>query len=160
MSISNRLKIIAAMVTEGKTAADIGTDHGYVPVFLVKEGRVPSAIASDMSRGALNKAIENVQRAGLSDQIDCRLADGLSGISPGEVQSIIISGMGGILMHRILTEGIEVVKQADELILSPHRDRELIKDFLIQNDFEIAAEREFIDKKKNYVVFKGIRRRT
>ena len=156
MSISNRLKQVAGLVTEGYVIADIGTDHGYVPVYLLRNGRIPSAIAVDLSRGSLDKARENAERAGLSDLIECRLSDGLSDVSPGEAQCIIICGMGGILMRRILDNGIQTVLSAKELILSPHRNPELIYEFIEQNGFVITDDLEIEDKKKKYKVIKSI----
>ena len=157
MSISKRLKQVAGLVTEGYVIADIGTDHGYVPVYLLREGKIPRAIAVDLSKGSLQKAIENAERAGLSDKIDCRLSDGLKDVVPGEADSIIICGMGGILMRRILDEGLETVLSAKELILSPHRNPELIYEFTEQNGFIIADELEFEDKKRKYKVIKVIK---
>ena len=157
MSISNRLKLVAGLVTEGYVIADIGTDHGYVPVYLLREGKIPRAIAVDLSKGSLQKAIENAERAGIADRMDCRLSDGLSKVLPGEADSIIICGMGGILMRRILDEGLETVLSAKELILSPHRNPELIYEFVEQNGFMITEDLDFEDKKKKYKVIKAIK---
>ena len=155
MSISYRLKQVASKVTNGYRVADIGTDHGYVPVMLLREGIVPYAIAVDISKGSLQKAMENAARAGLEDKMDCRLGDGLSCVKPGEVESIIICGMGGILMRRILEDGKETALSARELILSPHRNPELIVEFLQKNDFEIVSDEMIEDKKKLYRIIKG-----
>ena len=151
-----RLKTIAGLVTPGYTVADIGTDHGYVPLLLLKNSIVPTAIASDMSPGALAKAVENARRMGLEDKVDFRCCNGLEKISPGEAQCIVISGMGGILMRRILDEGLETVLAAKELILSPHRDPELILEFLETNGFETVSDQMIEDKKKKYRIIKGI----
>lgn len=156
MSISKRLRYIAGLVTPGYTAADIGTDHGYVPVFLLREHIVPKAIAVDVSEGSLQKAIQLAQKAGLKEQMECRLSDGLRGVNPGEAECIIISGMGGILMRRILDEGLETALSARELILSPHRDPELITEFLMDHGFQIVHDEIIIDRKRSYRVIKGI----
>ena len=157
MSISYRLKYVAGLVTPGYTIADIGTDHGYVPVFLLKEGVIPRAIAVDLSSGALQKAQENASKYGFEERIDCRLGDGLSVVEPGEADCIIICGMGGILMERILTAGLRVVLSAKELILSPHRDPDLILAFLQKNGFAVVHDEMITDKKKHYRILKGIR---
>ena len=178
MGISKRLKLIADMVTPGYVTADIGTDHGFVPIYLLRENIAPRVIAVDISEGSLRKAEENAVYFHLADEpeekyiidgrkkrpvfassekIDFRLSDGLKGITPGEAQSIIISGMGGMLMIRILTEGRDVVDQANELILSPHRDLDAVCEFVNDAGFEIAAREEFTDKKKNYTVIKAVR---
>ena len=155
MAISNRLKTIAELVTPGYRAADIGTDHGYVPIYLLRNGISPFAIAADLSSGSLDKAREHAERAGLlNNGIDCRLSDGLEKIQAGEVDSIIISGMGGILMERILRAHMEVVCSAKELILSPHRDVDLLRAFAKEQGFDVVEDLEMIDKKKNYHILK------
>ena len=156
MSISFRLKYIAGLVGQGFTVADIGTDHGYVPVFLLREGVIPRAIAVDLSKGSLEKARELAEHAGLQEQMDCRLSDGLSEVKPGEAQCIIIAGMGGILMRRILDDGLETVLSAEELILSPHRNPELILEFLEEHSFRIVSDEIITDKKKQYRVIKAV----
>ena len=157
MSISYRLKQVAGLVTEGYVIADIGTDHGFVPIYLLREGRIPKAIAVDVSKGSLQKAMENAGRAGLKDKIDCRLSDGLHDVAPGEADCIIICGMGGILMRRILDEGLDTALSAKELILSPHRNPELIYEFIEQNGFVITDDLEIEDKKKKYKVIRAIK---
>lgn len=154
MGISKRLETIADLVTPGYRASDIGTDHGYVPIYLLRNHICDHVIAADISRGSLEKAIQNVERAGLSDQIECRLSDGLSSIRPGETDSIIISGMGGILMDRILRAHPEVVKEAKELVLSPHRNPELITSFAEEFGFAVVYHEVLLDKKKYYHIFK------
>ena len=154
MSISKRLETIADLVTPGYRASDIGTDHRYVPIYLLRNHICDHVIAADISKGSLEKASLNVKRAGLTEFIECRLSDGLSEIHPGEVDSIVISGMGGILMDRILRNGIEVVKKAKELILSPHRNPELITDFAEEFGFAVVFHEVLLDKKKYYHIFK------
>ena len=157
MGISYRLKKIAGMVTPGYVVADIGTDHGYVPLFLLKEGIIPKAIGVDTSRGSIDKAGENAERFGLSDRLDLRCSDGLKDIRPGEAQCIIICGMGGILMERILREGRDAALSAMEIIVSPHRDLELVVKFLEDNGFDIVSDETIEDRKKTYHIIKGVR---
>jgi len=182
MAISNRLKIIADLVTEGLVTADIGTDHGYVPIYLLQNKRVPKAIACDLSEGALRKAEENGARCGFvtllennysldmsgkkpkkiplfakSDVIEFRLGNGLEVLRENEAESIVISGMGGILMVNILEAHKEVSVNAKELVLSPHRDADLVREFLNNHGFEIVYDEEIIDKKKKYTIIKGKR---
>ncbi|MBR2696473.1 MAG: SAM-dependent methyltransferase [Parasporobacterium sp.] len=167
MGISARLRTIAELVTPGFRAADIGTDHGYVPIYLLRKEISPFVIAADLSPGSLEKARENAERAGflIEDRKDtetkicengivCRLSDGLSEFIPGEVDSIILSGMGGILMNRILRDGADVVQSAKELILSPHRDVDLIRAYAEENGFEILEDLKLLDKKKQYAILK------
>lgn len=156
MAISIRLKTIADLVTPGYRAADIGTDHGYVPIYLLRQKIAPFVIAADLSPGSLQKAKENAERAGFTDPsvIDFRLSDGLSMIRPGEVDAIILSGMGGILMDRILRNGREVMQSAKELILSPHRDVQLLRELAEEYGFVTEADLIVKDRKKEYPVLK------
>ena len=156
MAISRRLKLIADLVTPGGVAADIGTDHALVPLYLLKEGRVSKAIAVDVSKDCLKKAQEAVEKYGLEGRLDPRLSDGLEKLKPSEADSIIISGMGGILMTNILQKDIGITKSAKELILSPHRDADLVRGFLDENDFNIVYDGVILDKKKNYCVIKAV----
>lgn len=181
MRISGRLRRIADLVTDGYTVADIGTDHGYVPITLLKENKVPHAIAVDLSRDALIKAVKNACRAhvitpeeetlftgSLADlvcgqetsaaesKLDFRLSDGLSALAPGEAQCIVISGMGGILMCSILEARKEVSLSAKELILSPHRDVDLVRGFLLEHGFRLVHDEKLTDKKKEYTILKGV----
>lgn len=159
MSISKRLKFIADLVCAGPVAADIGTDHAIVPVYLLKEDRVGKVIAVDLSRECIKKAQDAAIRHHLEEQLEARLSDGLEKISPGEVSSIVISGMGGILMTQILESGLDVVLETKELILSPHRDADLVREFLENNDLEIVLDEVIEDKKKKYCVIKAVNKR-
>ena len=102
------------------------------------------------------KAIQLAEKAGLKEQMECRHSDGLQGVKPGEADCIIISGMGVILMRRILDEGLETALSARELILSPHRDPELITEFLKDHGFQIVHDEVIMDKKRSYRVIKGV----
>ena len=103
--LSFRLQAVAELVTGGYRMADIGTDHAYVPICLVKAGRIPGAIAADVNKGPLLRAAEHIKANRLENQIETRLSDGFSALKPGEVQSAVLAGMGGGLMIRILKEG-------------------------------------------------------
>ena len=159
MGISIRLETIAKYVTPGYRAADIGTDHGYVPIYLLRNQISPHVIAVDLSKGSLAKAEQNIARAGFADMIECRISDGLEKIQPGEVDAIVISGMGGILMDKILRAHMDVVQNAKELILSPHRDPDLIRDFAKENGYAIVIDEQILDKKKYYTIIKMVIRK-
>ncbi len=158
MGISKRLKTIADLVTPGRVIADIGTDHGYVPIYLLRNDICPKALACDLSAGSLAKAKENADFFHLSDRIECRLSDGFDKIIPGEVNAAVISGMGGILMTRILSDAKEHLEYIEELVLSPHRDAGLVRIFLADNGFEIVSDIIFEDKGKNYVIIKALKK--
>lgn len=156
MNISKRLKLVAAMVSDNYSVADIGTDHGYIPIYLVLERGFRRTFAMDVNEGPLLRAVENIEKYGVGDCVETRLSDGLDGLSENEAESIIIAGMGGILINRILAEGIKVAKSAKELILSPHSDISLVRSFLRDNNFFITDENIVFEDNKYYFVFKVI----
>ena len=102
MRLSDRLETVVSMVRPAESAADIGTDHGHVPVELVRRGTVKRALAMDVRKGPLSRAEESVAMAGLENRIETRLSDGLEKLSPGEAEAVVIAGMGGELMIHIL----------------------------------------------------------
>ena len=130
MQISKRLETVAGMVTSGRTVADIGTDHAYIPIYLIQENRAECAVAMDVNRGPLQRAKEHILQYGLEDRIDTRLSDGLAALSAGEADSVIIAGMGGPLTVRILEEGADRLENCAELILQPQSEIGLVRSYL------------------------------
>ena len=123
MVLSRRLREAAALVTPGNRLADIGTDHGFVPIFLVEEGKIPSAVAMDVNPGPLQRAREHIKEHGLEDRIRTRLSDGLSALGEKEADTILIAGMGGALSVRILEQGADcVLQEVKELVLQPQSE--------------------------------------
>lgn len=133
-----RLKKIIDYVNTG-IAADIGTDHAYVPIELIRSGRASHVIASDVRQGPLDIAKGNVAQSGLSDKIETRLGSGLSVLSPGEADTIIIAGMGGELIADILLNDDMTARQA-ELILQPMNSQYELRRWLIDNSYTILKE--------------------
>ena len=123
MNISRRLNRLAELVTEGSRLADVGTDHGYVPLCLCREKKIPSAIAMDINEGPLKRAKSHIADAGLENYIETRLSDGLHELRGGEADTVLIAGMGGALMVRILTEGTRALMGVRELVLQPQSTR-------------------------------------
>ena len=156
MKLSKRMKAVAAMVTNGNILADVGTDHGYVPIMLVDRGFIPSAIAMDVNEGPLQRARENIIANQLQEKIDTRLSDGVSALSDGEVESIVIAGMGGELTIRILTEGESVCRSVKELILQPQSDIQKVRKFLREHGYRIVDENMVYEEQKYYSVMKVI----
>lgn len=156
MKLSKRMKAVAAMVTNGNVLADVGTDHGYVPIMLVHRGFIPSAIAMDINEGPLQRARENIIANQLQEKIDTRLSDGVSALSDGEVESIVIAGMGGELTIRILTEGESVCRSVKELILQPQSDIQKVRKFLREHGYRIVDENMVYEEQKYYSVMKVI----
>ena len=150
VKISNRLKMAASFVTEGNTLADVGTDHGYVPIYLLQQKKIPSAIAMDINEGPLLRAKEHIALYGLNEYIQTRLSDGVAALNPGETDAILIAGMGGGLVMHILTEGSEVCRRAKELILQPQSELERVRVFLRENGYETTAEEMVLEDGKFY----------
>ena len=105
MELSKRLQAVANLVSDGLVVADIGTDHGYIPIYLVKNGKCPSALAMDVNEGPILRAKEHVISYGLEDKIQTRLSNGVKALSVGEAECVVVAGMGGALMIRIMEEG-------------------------------------------------------
>lgn len=135
MELSKRLQAVADLVTAGYRVADIGTDHAYIPIFLLASGKISGAVAMDVNEGPLERARCHVAENGLSDKISLRLSDGLAGLRPGEAESVVIAGMGGGLIIRILTEGAGALEHVKECILQPQSEIEKVRAFLLEEGF-------------------------
>ena len=144
------------MVTPGSILADIGTDHGYVPISLVQRKKIKKAIAMDVNKGPLKRAEEHIREAQLEEYIETRLSDGVKKLEVGEVNSILIAGMGGDLVIRIIKNGMEVCRSVDELILQPQSELGRVRKFLRENNFEIIDEDMVIEDGKYYPMMKVI----
>ncbi len=139
-NLAPRLEKIASLVPPNRCTADIGTDHAYIPIYLVKKGITEQAIASDIKRGPLLRAKENTEKYNLSRQIDLRLGGGLSTLSPHDAEIIIIAGMGGILIADILEENRDVTDSSKLLILQPMTAILELREYLSSHNFSIEAE--------------------
>ena len=156
MKLTGRLGAVTSMIPQGAVIADIGTDHGYVPVSLCSEGICPRAIAADIVPGPLEAAKAHVRAAGLADRIDCRLGDGLTCLAPGEADGAVICGMGGPLMAGILAASPEVWKKMDFLVLQPQSDAEVVRRFLYEQGWHIDDERLVVDDGRLYEILRAV----
>ncbi len=156
MRLSKRLGRVAANVQSGGVVADIGCDHGFTSIHLVRRGQVRGAIAMDVNARPLARAAEHVEQYGLMDRIQIRLSDGMEKLMPGEADTLLISGLGGALMERILEQGRDVVKEAGELVLSPQSEIFLVRRKVHELGFAIAHEEMVEDQKKYYVIIRAI----
>ena len=154
--LSDRLSMVASLVRGHDVLADIGTDHAYLPVYLVREGRIRGALAMDVNRGPLLRARENTERFGLGGKIECRLSDGLAALRPGEAQSIVIAGMGGALTERILQEGKSKLEGAFELVLQPQSEIFRVRRWLLENGYVIEDEEMVKDAGKFYQAMRAV----
>jgi len=138
--LKGRLLAIAKAVPPSSCIGDIGTDHGLVPVWLVANGIAKKAIITDISSKSLAKAESLVEREGLADNIEPRLGDGLNPIKPGEVDTIIIAGMGGMLIRNILADAPCVTAKAKTFVLQPMTAQSMLRKWLINNGYAIVDE--------------------
>ena len=156
MELSKRLQAVADLVTEGASVADIGTDHGYIPIYLIEHNIAGKVIALDINRGPLERARMHVVGHGLKGKIETRLSDGLEKVLPGEVDTMIAAGMGGGLVIKILTEGYPVVEILDTMILQPQSEIGKVRRFLNEHNLQITEENMVEEDGKFYPMMKVI----
>lgn len=156
IKISDRLMTVAAMIPEGGILADVGTDHGYVPIRLLQEGKIDAAIAMDVNEGPLARAKVHAMENDLMEKITLRLSDGLEKLKPGEADTLLIAGMGGKLMARILSDGVDVFTSMKTAILQPQSDLDVVRGFVLAHGFDIVDETMLIDDGKYYTVMKVV----
>ena len=156
--LSKRLQAIAGMVPTGSVPADIGTDHGYIPIFLVQKGTVSHALAMDVRPGPLNRAREHIESCGLSERINVRLSDGLDHLDPGEADTLIIAGMGGALIERILSLGKENGKLEGIrcIILGAQSELPRVRSWILANGFSFDDEEMVEEDGKYYPIIRAV----
>lgn len=140
IKLSSRLAAIASCIDRGETVADIGTDHGFLPIFLYQSGTSPRVVLCDINEGPLQKAKEHIEQLAPSGAFELRLGDGLSPLKPGECDAAVIAGMGGKLIASILENGWDVVCSMKKLILQPRNAQDKLRKWLIQKGFVIMDE--------------------
>lgn len=145
LQLQPRLQLLADMVPAGVRLADIGTDHGYLPVWLLQQGRIAFAIAADISPDPLDHARQSAQEYGV-DGMDFRLCGGLDGIMPEEVDMIVIAGMGGETIIRILESAPWTKDGSHTLLLQPMTKTGLLRDWLADHGYRFVKERLVWDK--------------
>ena len=157
MQLSQRLSSVASMVTAGNCLADVGTDHGYVPIYLYERNIIPRAIAMDVNKGPLERAALHIAESGMKEAIETRLSDGLTALKPGEANSVVIAGMGGPLIIRILSAHPEVTESLKELILQPQSEISEVRIWLYEQGYEIVEEHMVFEDGKYYPMFKAVK---
>lgn len=157
MQLSQRLSSVASMVTAGNCLADVGTDHGYVPIYLYERNIIPHAIAMDVNKGPLERAALHIAESGMKEAIETRLSDGLTALKPGEADSVVIAGMGGPLIIRILSAHLEVTESLKELILQPQSEISEVRIWLYEQGYEIIEEHMVFEDGKYYPMFKAVK---
>lgn len=139
MELTPRLETIAQQVPQGSVLADVGTDHGLLPVWLLLEGRISHAIASDLREGPLSRARETVEQNGVLDRVSLRLCDGLAGIQAGEANVVSIAGMGGETIAAIL-EQAPWTRENTLLLLQPMTSFPDLRQWLLDHGYTVEKE--------------------
>jgi len=130
--------------------ADIGSDHAFLPIYLAQRGKISFAVAGELNEGPFKGAERNVRKRGLTEQISVRKGNGLAVISPGEVETVTISGMGGGTMRDILAAGIEKLDGVSRLVLSPQGDSDQLRQWLLAHGWKIIDEDMLVEDERIY----------
>ncbi len=154
-TISQRLKEIAGLVTVGSRVADIGADHGYLSIYLVKEDIASYVYTCDIGEGPLNNARRNIEKSGVKN-IELRLCDGLDGIDPESVDTVIIAGMGGDVISGIIERAPWIKAKNYTLILQPMTSADTLRHYLIENNFGVQKEISISENGKVYTAFAAV----
>jgi tRNA (adenine22-N1)-methyltransferase len=155
INLKGRLQKVASMVDHCKKPADIGTDHAYLPIYLVQSGICPMAIATDIKKGPLRKAEKNIIRYHMQDKIELRLGDGLIPIKDDGCDVLIIAGMGGVLIRDIIEKSIDTARKAKYIVMQPMYAEEALREFLLRYGFNIMEESLAKHEGRIYPVIKG-----
>ncbi len=162
MTLSDRLETILQLAAAGQgnisapasdrpfTVADIGCDHGFISIELIKRGIAERVIAADLREGPLQRAKEHIREEDLEARIETRISNGFAGVQPGECDACVIAGMGGALMEEILTGGMDVISRMQFLVLQPQSELMHFRAFLREQGFTLIRGEVLKDEGKWY----------
>ena len=153
INLSERLSAAASLVKGGGIVADIGTDHGYLPIYLIQSGKIESAIAADIGKMPLENARKSVEQKALSDKISLRLSDGLRSFSPDDADEYVFAGMGGTLIAEKLSEAPWIKNEKYHFVFQPQSRAEELRQFLFENGFQIEKEIATHEGRRVYIAF-------
>ena len=156
MELSKRLQAVADLVSEGLVVADVGTDHGYIPIYLIETKKSPKAFAMDVNKGPLLRAKEHIAEHGLESRIETRLSDGVRALKKDECDCVVVAGMGGALTIKIMEEGKDIFRSLKEFVLQPQSELQKVRAYLYQNEYSIVEENMVLDDGKFYPMFRVI----
>ena len=162
LKLTDRMQVIADLVGSGEVAADIGTDHGYIPLWLLMNGRCSDVILADVNQGPLDRAAANAALylgQDEADKLDLRLGSGIEVLEKGEADTVMIAGMGGILIRDILSHDIEKTRALKKLILQPRNNSAELRGWIMSalDDFTIVKERVVKEGKKYSEILCAVR---
>ncbi|HFU4205016.1 TPA: tRNA (adenine(22)-N(1))-methyltransferase TrmK [Streptococcus suis] len=151
--LSRRLEAVASYVPQGARLADVGSDHAYLPLFLVEQGRIDFAVAGEVVQGPYQSALQNVEQADQSGKISVRLANGLAAVElDDQVSTVTIAGMGGRLIAEILEAGKDKLGSVERLVLQPNNREDDVRRWLVAHDFQLVAEEILEENDKIYEI--------
>ena len=150
-AINKRLLVCSELVRDGAVLADVGTDHAYLPIYLLECGKIERAVLSDINQGPLNKARENSEKAGFIHNVELCLCNGASELKKYGATDYAICGMGGELIADIIEHAPHLKDKNVNLILQPMSKQEILREYLFSNGFDILKERYVTDAGKHYV---------
>lgn len=153
INLSARLTAAASLVKGGGIVADIGTDHGYLPIYLIQSGKIEKAIAADIGKMPLENARKSVATYEMEDLIELRLSDGLNSFEENEVNEIVFAGMGGTLIAEKLKETPWIKNNKLHFVFQPQSRAEDLREFLFANGFEIDTEIATHEGNRFYIAF-------
>lgn len=152
MKLTPRLQAIADSINEYEVLADIGTDHAFLPIYLILNGKISKAIATDINKGPIDIADERIRKYNLEDKIETRQGNGMTVIEPNEADAVVIAGMGGMLIADIIEQSKSVARAAKIIVMQPMLDSGKLRRYLLQSGFEIFEEELAKEDRKIYEI--------
>ena len=156
MQLSKRLEAIVKLAGTCHCVADVGTDHGYIPIYMTEHHLTEKAIAMDVNKGPLERAQRNIRAYRMEQQITTRLSDGVAKLKAMEADCVIIAGMGGLLTIRILEAGKEILTTVPTMILQPQSEIDEVRRFLREQGFRIVDEDMLVEDGKYYTAMRAV----
>ncbi|WP_096270607.1 tRNA (adenine(22)-N(1))-methyltransferase [Paucisalibacillus globulus] len=157
IKLSNRLLLVASYLPKGANFADIGSDHAYLPCFVCQQDPTATAIAGEVNVGPLSSAQETINKYNLNEYVEARLGDGLSVLQQNEVNQVVIAGMGGSLIRTILENGKDKLSSVNLIITQPNVDEKNVRNWFMENHFNIQDESILEENGHIYEIIVGIR---
>lgn len=157
MRLSERLQAVFRLTEGGVCVADIGTDHAYLPIELVRQGKYQRAIAMDVKKGPLERAKEHIEKEDMAERIELRLSDGMQMLSAEECDTVVIAGMGGALTIKIMQEGEHIRESVSEWILQPQSELHKVRAFLQEQGYLVVDEDMVFEDGKFYPMMKVVK---
>lgn len=156
MELSKRLQAVADLVGDGLIVADVGTDHGYIPIYLIQNQKSNKIFAMDVNVGPLLRAKEHIATYHFENKIEVRQSDGVKALAVGECECVVVAGMGGALTIRIMEDGKEIFRSLKEFVLQPQSELEKVRQYLYENEYRVVAEDMVLEDGKYYPMMKVI----